>query len=76
MIKHLVEFSKQQENFLVVAKDDCDKSYFITRTGEETADDFFWCKANRPLKLREVVTGYLHSDTYSHLNKMHQLIIQ
>jgi hypothetical protein len=77
MTKHLkVDFSKQQESFLVVAKDDGDKSYFIIRAGEETTDDFFWCKANRPLKLREVVTGYLHSDTYSHLNQMHQLIIQ
>ncbi len=71
-----VDFSKQQENFLVVAKDDSDKSYFIIRAGEETTDGFFWCKANRPLKLREVVNGYLDLDAYSHVNKMPQLIIQ
>jgi len=77
MIKHLkVDFSKQHESFLVVGKDDGDKSYFIIRAGEETTDDFFWCKANRPLKLREVVNGYLHLDAYSHVNKMPQLIIQ
>jgi len=71
MIKHLkVDFSKQHESFLVVAKDDVDKSYFIIRAGEETTDGFFWCKANRALKLRDVVNGYLDSDAYLHVNKM------
>ncbi len=77
MIKQLKgDFSKQEENFLVVAKDNGDKSYFIARAGEETTDDFFWCKANRPLKLREMVNGYLDSDAYLHVNKMPELIIQ
>ncbi len=82
MIKQLkADFGKQEENFLeenflVVAKDNGDKSYFIARAGEETTDDFFWCKANRPLKLREMVNGYLDSDAYLHVYKMPELIIQ
>ncbi len=72
-----VDLSKQQELFRVLAKDEADKSYFILRSGSEVPqDDFFWCKANRPLNLGEVVNGYLHPDSYSQANKLPQLIIQ
>lgn len=77
MIKQLkVDFDKQKELFRVAAKDDSDKSYFIFRAQNEiTSHDCYWCKANKPLNLGEVINGYLHLDRYSQSNKLPQLII-
>jgi hypothetical protein len=58
------------DRFRVVATDNTDQSYFLHRSkGKETdADEFYWCRANQPLNLRDVVEGYLYpSDKFAKL---------
>lgn len=50
------------DRFRVVATDNTDKSYFFQRLKckQADADEFYWCRANQPLKLRDIVEGYLY----------------
>jgi hypothetical protein len=53
--------SLQCDRFWVVAVDIEDESYFVGRIKLSALqpDSFFWCSANQPLILGNIVTGYL-----------------
>jgi hypothetical protein len=55
------------ERFRVLATDNEDKSYFVARMipDKNTENDFFWCNANQPLVVGELIEAYVGSSSDS-----------